>query len=466
MATQAFISPVTVNEDEIQGDVLIGLQKVVQCFAFLEIVDSGRFGSEFREILDDITSLRKTRIYEETHAGEFQKVNIAFSHSGLRKLGLVTAADEGQLDPSFVAGQMARAHDLGDDLSDWLPEYKEGRIDVVLLIAIWGTDIDGTAKLLVEQADAFEKALHRSTRPVARAIGRIRSGEQNGLNQKGHEHFGFADGVSQPGVKGLTKPNNPKNAGQGLPGQDLVEPGEFVFGHGYSSETSEHTDPPLEWMQNGSYLVFRRLRQDVPGFRQYVAATWTGRSSTPEQFATRMVGRWADGSALALSPDVPGDTSAAANNDFEFGPGIDPGNDPAQKTCPFSAHIRRMYPREDEADKRSEKRRILRAGIAFGRDDDADKGLLFVCYQASITGKFEAIQMLASTPSFAPDNPDKGGMTVSSDPGVDQVLASIDSPRTSHWDSGDLPRSPAFVTSTGGEYFFSPSMSALRSLSA
>jgi deferrochelatase/peroxidase EfeB len=49
---------------------------------------------------------------------------------------------------------------------------------------------------------------------------------------RGFEHFGFRDGISQPGIRGLTPRLNPvKRPDQGLPGQGLVWPGEFVFGY-------------------------------------------------------------------------------------------------------------------------------------------------------------------------------------------------------------------------------------------
>jgi hypothetical protein len=38
----------------------------------------------------------------------------------------------------------------------------------------------------------------------------------------GHEHFGWQDGISQPGVNGLTTP---------FPGQQMVDPGLFVLGY-------------------------------------------------------------------------------------------------------------------------------------------------------------------------------------------------------------------------------------------
>src|SRR5437588_369889 len=52
------------------------------------------------------------------------------------------------------------------------------------------------------------------------------------IDNPGHEHFGFKDGVSQPGIRGITDPDDPiANPNQGHPGQDLLWPGEFVLGY-------------------------------------------------------------------------------------------------------------------------------------------------------------------------------------------------------------------------------------------
>jgi hypothetical protein len=97
----------------------------------------------------------------------------------------------------------------------------------------------------------------------------------------GHEHFGFDDGVSQPGPRGRAsdRPGDhitdrhidpgqvPQSLLYGYPGQDLVWPGEFVLGY-----PATGPDPLLPgpvalaqppWTRNGSFLVYRRLRQDV-----------------------------------------------------------------------------------------------------------------------------------------------------------------------------------------------------------
>src|SRR5205814_256461 len=103
----------------------------------------------------------------------------------------------------------------------------------------------------------------------------------------GHEHFGFRDGISQPAVRGLlpdgtplTPSQNPLDPNQGKPGQDLLWPGEFVFGYPGQDAKKDVPEPgvdPLKnprrkapaFAKNGSLLVFRRLRQDVGGFHRF-----------------------------------------------------------------------------------------------------------------------------------------------------------------------------------------------------
>ena len=49
---------------------------------------------------------------------------------------------------------------------------------------------------------------------------------------RGHEHFGYKDGISQPGVKDFHREDR-DNPGfrENRAGAVMVEPGEFVFGH-------------------------------------------------------------------------------------------------------------------------------------------------------------------------------------------------------------------------------------------
>src|SRR5262249_44408813 len=155
----------------------------------------------------------------------------------------------------------------------------------------------------------------------------------------GHEHFGFKDGISQPGGRGLlpdgsplTPSQNPLNPGQGKPGQDLLWPGEFVFGYPGQDPKKEIDEPgkdPLknkdrkapEFARNGSFLVFRRLRQDVGGFHRFLGHVATRFGVAPDFVGARMVGRWPSGAPIVATPTIDKPEmgrNECQNNNFEY----------------------------------------------------------------------------------------------------------------------------------------------------
>src|SRR5206468_3940456 len=112
----------------------------------------------------------------------------------------------------------------------------------------------------------------------------------------------------------LTPRLNPSNPNQGKPGQNLVWPGEFVFGYPRQNPTDKVAPGPVadavpQWTRNGSYLVFRRYRQDVEAFQNFVRSTAAdlvnrGFSGfTPERLGAKLIGRWASGTPIVRAPD-------------------------------------------------------------------------------------------------------------------------------------------------------------------
>jgi deferrochelatase/peroxidase EfeB len=92
-------------------------------------------------------------------------------------------------------------------------------------------------------------------------------------DNRGREHFGFKDGISQPGIEGLTTSSKT--------GQDQIAAGEFLIGysdqdgHVSGEEIPAQPIPPGEpgypgstpgvaalppWTRNGAFVVYRRLR--------------------------------------------------------------------------------------------------------------------------------------------------------------------------------------------------------------
>ena len=382
-----------------------------------------------------------------------------------------------KLDPSFEKGAdhpdvTANLHDPQRSL--WLSEFIADRIDAVFLVA--GPD----TRSVTSYSNTLLGLLGTSVKVVYSEVGRTRPG-----SERKREHFGFVDGISQPGIRGLTPVRDPRRRpDEGLPGQGLVWPGEFVFGYpGQHPDHPTKEGPPPEmaapWMRNGSYMVFRRLEQRVPEFRRFVREQAARLGMDPELLAARMVGRWKDGAPLELAPqrdDLALARDEKRNNDFGY------GNDLLQKRCPFAAHIRKVYPRDDTGNAAEVQRhRIFRSGIPFGPEVEAgetitrhQRGLMFVCYQTSIERQFEYLQRHANDPEFV-DGKFRPGSGAPVTPGYDPIIGqaagsgarAMDEPYP-NYPSGNrrttLGIPHPFVALTGAGYFFMPSISALRTV--
>jgi Dyp-type peroxidase family len=339
----------------------------------------------------------------------------------------------------------------------------------------------------------------------------------------GHEHFGFKDGVSQPGVRGwlpdtgeFLTPRHLAPAPEGdddyrprlfgLPGQVLLWPGQFLLGEQRQSSEdlfAADTPPPAfpAWARRGSYLVCRRLRQDVAAFRQFTAAAAARTGLLDEHVGAMLVGRWRNGLPLSIPVTDPAVAAALAgdrfaNNHFLFDDdtravaldpdttkGYEPPDHPLAKSdvlgtvCPHFAHIRKTNPRDvtSEFGKPHDNliRMIMRRGIAYGsplperdaspRQVAADRGLMFLCYGATIEDQFEFLTRRWSNSAVQPN-----------DGGHDPVIGQSDV-RGHRGRVVDIPmgegREPVrmtldrdWVLPTGGGYFFAPPISALTTV--
>jgi Dyp-type peroxidase family len=350
-----------------------------------------------------------------------------------------------------------------------------------------------------DAADALVRELSDSVEVIYDESGRRLPGDT--------EHFGFADGISQPGVRGTVEggrfftdraypDEDPLSATLARPGQPLVWPGQFVFG--YPTQRIDDPSPgdpigqgdPL--LEHGSLLVFRRLRQDVAGFKagmnrlvQDLAAQAV--TVTEETAAAWCIGRWPDGTPVSLSPAgadpaISGDSlrrngfnyvralPAATLRDREGVAVGFPGAraDPSGVACPFFAHIRKVNPRDHQVDQGSPgitlRSQMLRRGIPYGGawpgvEDGVDRGLLFMAYQTSIASQFHRLMTLWVNNPRAPLG-DGADPLLSVPPDGGRPLRRRLDPAT----SAKVLLPGQWITATGAGYFFAPGIRTLQRL--
>jgi len=431
----------------------------------------------------DVTAAnhQKERVKREKTA-----LNLALTYGGLAALGH-SPETLATFSPEFRGGmtEKYRSRALGDvqanDPKNWewggTAAGPDGSPDLALLcFAHTGAALETLVGGLKGRFSACGAALVAEERSTPDMHGR-------------EEHFGFRDNITSVHI----------NGGFGVkdPGRPAAEAGEFLLG--YPNEYGQKTAWPrinpapdragADVGKNGTYLVFRKLEQDVPAFWDYCraqAARLTGdghAGPAPEFVGAKMVGRWRSGAPLALCPFAD-DPALAADpervNDFAYA-----AADPDGFGCPAGAHVRRANPRDTLstlAPKVSEAvvnhHRILRRGRPYGppladpatdRADGQPRGLLFFCLGASISRQFEFVQQTwLNDPKFArrwnepdPVTGSQGNILAAAltDAGAEYT---IPQPTTRL----RLQNVPQFVTVRAGVYLFLPGLGALRALSA
>ena len=449
---------------------------------------------------------------EELAEPPLTALQIAFTSDGLRALG-VPASIVGRFSPEFltgVSGEDSRSRRLGDVGANSPTRWQWGGPDGVphLLVLLYAQR-GGLAGL---------KETVTSQLPGA-GLSQLRSLDAADLD--GREPFGFKDGLHQPEIDwGLRRK---AGAGDELAYGNIVAAGEFLLG--YPNEYGLYTARPLldgeedprselppaldfpdrhDLGRNGSYLVFRHLRQDVRGFWQYLDAQAKADPAARRAMAEAMVGRTMDGEPLVpvTSRPIPGVGPGEEDirlNRFTF------ESDRDGVRCPLGAHVRRVNPRNADlpAGVRGPITRLLRilgfhredfrtdtiASVRFHRllrrarkfgppltpeeairertPDGEERGLYFICLNANIGRQFEFVQNAwVQGTKF-------NGLTEERDPLVGGRGPILGRPVT---DTFSFPQKdgarhritgmPQLVTVRGGAYFFLPGIRAVRALAS
>ena len=183
--------------------------------------------------------------------------------------------------------------------------------------------------------------------------------------------------------------------------------------------------------------------------------------------AAKMVGRWRSGAPLVLVPDHDDSalgTDPRRNNDFTY------ADDMKGLKCPFSAHIRRINPRDALKNDivAVNLHQFLRRGTNYGpplpagvlEDDGAERGGVFLLIGAHVQRQFEFVQSQWVT----------DGNFISHGTEQDPLIGNNEGEGVF-----TIPKKPArrrlhglphFVTVRGGEYCFMPGLRALQWLAA
>jgi Dyp-type peroxidase family len=490
---------------EIQGN-LAGFNKDLQRFLFLSFSDGASAKAFVAELAPEIASARDVRSFNALykairkrrgHAADILKAawtNIAFTFEGLNLLG---APDCANFPEDFRAGMSARAELIGDRDDSapegWVPPFTAPLVQAIHALVLLAADpVDGPQRTVLLD-HITERVSQLSQQHGVSVLSQLDGSVRPGA-ARGHEHFGFKDGISQPGIVGLTE--SAKNRATS------IAPGEFLIGYpdqdgqtsggptnppapqpgppGYPGPAPAPTPGLPAWATDGSFLVFRRLRQDVAAFSQFVTDQSGALGLTGDQLGAKLVGRWKSGAPMERIHGVPQqpdgsveDPSAAHPQiveDERFINAFDYGDDQDGARVPRAAHIRKAYPRAEDppGDAVADRHRILRRGVPYGPEfapgeapygqvvpDTQDRGLLFLCYQASISKGFEFVQQTwANTPDF----PQSGD-------GRDPIISQDAQPREFNLPGHETHlQMNRWVQTTGGGYFFTPSLPALQHL--
>ncbi|UAK25947.1 Dyp-type peroxidase [Sphingomonas nostoxanthinifaciens] len=456
-----------------------------------------------------------------TNAGgkEARATALAFAHAGLTKMGLAHAALDSFAAP-FREGMMQedRLRRLGDRRNgEWqetvIPDgprwsantaqrgpmksaagvahkaktatgHQEEPITTALTVHALLLLYDATEDKVEQWAAEVEAMLTAHQIAIVHTLPLFLRLDEKGIAR---EHFGFADGVSQPvpfDAAAVVPPD--KDTMHGIPLGDVLLG--FVNSHHELPPTP--MAPPLEKAADaglrphpladgfldlgfeGSYIVVRELKQNVAAFWNSLDAgadhirqrdPTNSAHVTADWLAERAVGRDQDGALLCPK----GTLVASGDNAFGF---FD--RDRHGHGCPVGSHVRRANPRDGLAPDKSQKEtllqaannhRILRRGRKYGTtiadprtDDGVDRGLLFICLNTDIGRQFEFVQqtwLLNHNFATLYDETDpllgpKGTMTVRD--GVLRRRVDVET----------------YIQMVGGDYFFLPSMAALRYLAA
>ena len=417
------------------------------------------FGSHILLRIDDAQAgrafLGRLAPYVDSAADWWKAANawlaVGISYAGLQALGVPQESLQ-SFPEAFREGMAARAAHLGDegvnDPKNWESAYGKNQVHIGITAF---SDSEEKRRLALATAREQYEGFSGVSVLAMQDFG-AQPGDLNSL--------GYKDGIDQPPIEGSGVDPLP---GQGRP----IKAGEFILGYPGEAGVTLPMPQPDALGRNGTFVGFRKYQTRVGAFNRFLQAN----GSTDEErelLAAKLVGRWRSGAPLTLAPEVDNPAIGAdphRNNDFNY------SNDPRGRQAPFGCHIRRMNPRDSKLTRLTDVNlhRVIRRGTTYGppydpnalseADDQVPRGAYFLFISAKAMATIEFLQQeWVNDGNFI-------GIGDERDPviGLQQEGAVFTIPK-------DPVRRRAHGIETfnvlrGGEYFFMPSLSALRWLS-
>ena len=386
----------TDHKANIQDNVITPILMRYGRSLFIDFTDGAKARALLKKLTDLVANARQERRGDEAFT-----VNIGFTYAGLNTLG-ISSDTLASFPEAFRQGNAARAAVVGD-LGPNAPEHWDGELG--------SRECHAMVYLRTRTAEGLEEATGILKREMDMGCATIRYAQdsmaianEDGIGSAGL-HLGFRDMIGQPPIEGVDDQGRP---GDGEPTEDggwrPIKPGEFILGFEDEAGEAPLHPSPDELRIDGSYLVYRKLYQDVATYRRHLAAAakivyGPDDEMADDKLAARMIGRWPSGCHLALSPDTD-DPEIAHDpkriNNFTF------KDDPDGTQCPLGAHARRSNPRLSDLKRLTAVRRhrLLRRSVEYGtllpegqtEDDGQDRGIIAAFVVADVERQFEFVQ--------------------------------------------------------------------------
>jgi Dyp-type peroxidase family len=343
----------------------------------------------------------------------------------------------------------ARARQLGDeganDPKNWERPFGTG--DVHIGLSAFSDSEEKRRRVLAIAREQYERFSGIS----------VLASQDFGAQPGDLNPLGYKDGIDQPAIEGSGVDPLP---GGGRP----IKAGEFILGYPGEAGVPLRMPQPDILGRNGTYVGLRKYQSRVGAFNRFLRAN----GSTEEErelLAAKLVGRWRSGAPLTLAPEVDNPAIGAdpqRNNDFDY------SNDARGRQVPFGCHIRRMNPRDTKLTRLTDVNihRIIRRGTTYGppydpnalseADDEVPRGAYFLFISAKAMATIEFLQQeWINDGNFIGAGNERDPIVGLQEEGATFTIPKEPVRRRVH-------SIETFNVLRGGEYFFMPSLSALK----